>query len=451
MHTPFARRAGVLLACLFSFLLSGCQAPTSAAMAAQASADEGSVSTELYVCPMHPHIQQHGPGTCPICSMQLVRRTLDPAAAQAGNVAVRSDLQQSLGVRIGTATREDIRPRLRVPARVVADASQRVRIGVRVDGWVERLHVRAETDPVEAGQVVAEVYAPALIQAQNELFLSDQARQPAIERLRQLGIAQADIDRVLHAGKAQRRLPIRAPQSGVVRRLGVLEGDRITTAMVLLEIEGVDQVWAEVGLTTAQRLQLGDAVSGRFSLPGAPERIWRGKASYLSPLADPVTQRMTLRIPLPNRKGLLPVGGWLDGLLLGETREKVLLVPAEAVLRRADEARIVLALDEDRFVPQPVRLGEHYGDRIEILSGLSAGARIVLSGQFLLDSEADLRSGLPAATHQHGESEAAAPPAGDAGKADGHDHGAHDRGADGGEAGVKGHDDPADHGSHGHD
>lgn len=453
------RRVAWLLVALFSVLLLGCNrsapAPEAAVTAPPTVAAEvtpPAATATIYTCPMHPHIQQHGPGQCPICGMNLEKREV-PTATPGGDapapnnaegtpptgsaddrrvlyyydpmrpdvhfdaagkspfmdmqlvpkyaedapgsagVAVSAAVIQSLGIRTATPVRRDVRPRIRVPARVVADARGQARLQARVDGWIERLVVRAAGQTVAAGSVVAEIYAPELVAAQEELLLGADTAGPARERLRRFGIADADIDAVRRAGKAARRLPLRAPVSGVVTELGVREGSRVTPDTLIIDVAGRNAVWIEAQLFPAQRRLLGRSFTAHFNLPGAPDEHWQSDAGSVVPVVDATTQTLAVRFPI-NAGAELPLGTVLDAEIEGEARSGVLLVPVAAVIRTAQGDRVLLERSEGRFVPTSVTLGPRYGDEVEIRDGLGLGDRIVTSGQFLLDAEASLQGGL---------------------------------------------------------
>lgn len=361
----------------------------------------------LYVCPMHPHVQQPEPGQCPICGMHLVPRSVEPepeSAAPAAAVTVPAALQQSLGIRMVKPVRETVRPSVRVPARVLADADRQVRVTARVEGWVEHLQVRAVGQRIVAGAVIAEVYAPELVETQQELLLSPETTAAAAERLRRLGIAERDITALRESGKAQRRLPLRSPVAGVVTRLPLREGARIGPETVLLELAPQDSVWIEAQVLPAQLAQLGRVQGAHLSQPGVAAAQWHLGAGEPVPIVDATTQAMPVRFALA-AEGAPPLGSWLDAELLGPNRDGVLLLPAEAVIRTPEGDRVVVRESETRFAVRSVRLGQRYGARVEVVDGLRGDESVVASGQFLLDGEASLRAGL-----QRLQGEAAADP-----------------------------------------
>ena len=410
------------------------------------------VTDALYVCPMHPHIKEHGPGKCPICGMDLVKKMVatspaepssdtkkkddaskpdaastkkilyyyDPmrpeehfdkpgpspfmdmplvpkyAEASIGSgegVAVSAAIIQSLGIRTANPVRRDVRQSIRVPARVVADARGQARLQARVSGWIERLHVRAVGQQISTGTVIAEIYSPELIQAQEEMLLGAETAGPAAERLRRFGIADGDIQAVRRAGKASRRLPIRATVGGVVTELGVREGSSVTPDTIIIDLSARNAVWIEAQLFPAQRLGLGNAMRARFTLPGLPGREWLSEVGTVVPVVDPVTQTLAIRFSINNNDDL-PLGTVLDGEIEGATRSDILLLPASAVIRTAQGDRVMVQRDKNRFIANPVKIGQRYGDEIEIVEGIVVSDRVVTSGQFLLDAEANLQSGF---------------------------------------------------------
>ena len=343
--------------------------------------------------PMRPEVHFDAPGRSPFMDMDLVPMVAD-AGAPAQGIAVSPAVQQTLGVRLGQVERDSVRPRIRASAQVRADPDSRWMLLSRAEGWVERLHVHEVGEPVEAGQILAEIYSPVLVQAQEEMLLSDAAAPGAIERLRRLGIAQSDIDAVRAAGVSKRRLPLRAAVSGSVAAITIHHGGRATPDKPLVEVVARDRVWADARLFPGQAEWLGEPIDARFELPGQPGSEWLGEAGFLYPQADPVSQTQAVRFVLREATRRLPPGAWLNATLSGAVRHAVLLVPAEAVIRTGAGARVVRLNDAGNFESVDVGLGARYDDRIEVRAGLDEGDRIVISGQFLLDSEAELRSGM---------------------------------------------------------
>ena len=409
MTTPSAFAALRPLPALLIAIVSGCilltacnrQEPAADTRGAEPAASADATRSDeqqtvlYYYDPMRPEVHFDKPGKSPFMDMELVPKYAATEAAKGTGtgVAVSATIVQNLGIRTANPTRGDVRPSVRVPARVVADARGQARLQSRVTGWVERLMVRAVGQSVSAGSVVAEIYSPELVQAQEELLLGAETAGPATERLRRFGIADRDIQAIRRTGKTSRRLPLRAPVSGVVTELGVREGSSISPETLIVDLSARSAVWIEAQLFPAQLASLGNSYSARFTLPGIPDREWRSDNGTLVAIADPVTQTLAVRFPIADAGGLV-LGSVLDAEIEGAQRDGVLLVPAAAVIRTAQGDRVVMEHGKNNFMPMPVKLGEQYGDLVEVTQGLSETDRIVVSGQFLLDAEASQQSGL---------------------------------------------------------
>lgn len=369
-------------------------APASAASSPGSKSEPSAAAGKrilYYYDPMKPDVHFEHPGKSPFMDMDLLPKYAEDE--KPAGVAVNAEVIQSLGIRTAHPVRQDVRPSVRVPARVVADATGQARLQSRVSGWIERLHVRAPGQSVTAGEVVAEIYSPELVQAQDEMLLGADTAGPAAERLRRLGIADVDIQAIRRAGKSARHLPLRAPVSGVVTELGVREGSSVTPDTLIVDLSSRNAVWIEAQLFPAQQLSLGETLSARFVLPGMPDRDWRSTVGHVVPVADPATQTVAVRFPIGNRDGL-PLGTVLDAEIEGAVHANVLLVPASAVIRTAQGDRVMVERDGNRFAAVPVRLGQRYGQQLEILDGLDVTDAVVTSGQFLLDAEANLDAGV---------------------------------------------------------
>lgn len=393
-----------------ALVLVGCN-DKAASSSDQASAGTASASAAAaeprvlyYYDPMRPEVHFDKPGRSPYMEMDLVPKLATEAMGD--GVAVSAEVVQSLGIRTASPVRQDVRPMIRVPARVVADARGQARLQSRVSGFIERLLVRSVGQQVTAGSVVAEIYSPELVQAQEELLLGADTAGPAAERLRRFGIADGDIQAIRRAGKASRRLPLRAPVSGLVTELGVREGSSISPDSLILDLSPRSAVWIEAALFPAQKLVLGDSFHARFSIPGLSGREWRSDSGSLVPVVDATTQTLALRFPI-NDAADLPLGTVLDAQIEGATHAGLLLIPASAAIRTARGDRVLMEHGKNRFAPMAVKLGDRYGEQIEVLEGLSVSDRIVVSGQFLLDAEASLQAGMG----RMGEADADAPAA----------------------------------------
>ena len=356
----------------------------------------------VYVCPMHPQIRSDAPGSCPICGMDLVARQADARRDAAPVVEVDGDLRQALGLRSAPVERRAMSPRVRAPAEVTVDQDRIRHVHARVAGWVEVLHVHALGETVRAGQVLMELYAPELVAAQEDYLIAlrsggvgSRAQRAAATRLRVLGVEDSFIDELAKRGSSLQRVPVRAPADGVVTMLDVRHGMYVTPSTIMLEIANLDSVWVRVDVFPEELERLGEGtIYAALRLVGVPDRLWRGEVGYVYPSLDATARTVQLRVPVPNRRGVLRIGQLMQASLRGEDREPTLAVPSEAVIRTADGERVILDLGEGRFRPQAVHAGLRADGYTEILHGLDEGQQVVVSAQFLIDSEAALRAGL---------------------------------------------------------
>ncbi|MDW8479294.1 MAG: efflux RND transporter periplasmic adaptor subunit [Xanthomonadales bacterium] len=376
-------------------------APADAERAGDAVSPPAARPAAVYVCPMHPEIRRPEPGRCPLCGMALVRREEAEPRAATPAIVLDGRMIQALAVRTEAVRRRPLAARVRAPARVGLAEDRIVHLHTRAEGWVERLAVPAVGTRVAAGELLFELYAPALVAAQEDYLLAlrqsgkgSRAERAAAERLLRLGMEEALIDRIAAAGSSLRAVPVRAPRAGVVTALGLRQGMFLDVASVAMEIAALDELWIEVELTAEELGILGDGrLEARFRHPGRPGRRWRASDPERLPMLAEATRNHRLRYRLPNPRGLLAPGELLEAELRGEAAER-LAVPVEAVLRLPEGARVVLAEGSGRFRPVPVRLGGRYGRFLEIREGLTEGQAVVVNAQFLLDAEAALRAGL---------------------------------------------------------
>ena len=352
--------------------------------------------------PMHPQQKFDKPGKSPFMDMQLVPVYADEEKSGEGGVAVSAQVQQSLGVRLAPAESADLGQETRAAGYVQADERRMARAEVRTTGWVERLHVRAVNEPVREGQVLAEIYSPELLAAQEEYLLTRRmARtdpgdaalaQSARRRLELLGMGEASIARLDAEGAAQRRVPLLAPISGVVSELGVREGTMVQAGAAAFTVTDLSSVWVSIEVPEAQGALLRQGARASAIVRTLPGKPIEGRVDYVYPEVNAQTRTLRARIALPNPGQLLKPGMFADVILSSATR-KALTVPTEAVIRTGTRSVVIVA-ESGRFRPVQVKVGAEARGRSEILDGLKAGEQVVVSGQFLIDSEAGLRGAL---------------------------------------------------------
>jgi membrane fusion protein, copper/silver efflux system len=359
--------------------------------------------------PMVPGPRFDKPGKSPFMDMQLVPVYADSDPGASG-VKVSPSMQQNLGIRYAVVRRAEASTSFDAIGAVQFDERLNVAVQTRVAGYVERLAVRAPMERVRKGQALATLFAPDWLGPQNELLALKRAGvapelvAAARERMRAMSIPAELIRRSEETGTAQARFTLSAPAGGVVAELGVREGIAVTPGMTLFRIAGLEKVWAvaEVPEAQAVRLKLGQKVKAVLQADAA--QAFDGELKEILPELDANTRTLKARFEVDNEDGKLTPGMLLRLQVAGPTSSR-LVVPAEAVIRTGKRAVVIVRKDDGAFDPRELALGLDLGDDIEVVQGLNEGDQVVASGQFLIDSEARLRSVLGSM------SAAAAPPA----------------------------------------
>ncbi|MEJ7808605.1 MAG: efflux RND transporter periplasmic adaptor subunit [Telluria sp.] len=351
--------------------------------------------------PMVPGQRFDKPGKSPFMDMQLVPVYGDED--DAGTVAVSPRMQQSLGMRTGTVTRVRLGMALAAVGSVAYNEREVALIQARSAGYVERLHVRAPLEPVRKGQPLLELFIPDWIAAQEEYLATrripgaatDGLLSAAKQRMLLAGMDAGLVRLVETSGKVQPRVTIRSPIGGVVAELLVREGMTVSPGMPLFRVNGVASVWvnAEVPEAAAALVRPGAAVEART--PAFAGKVFTGKVSALLPEVSPTTRTLKARIELANPGGELVPGMFANVTFTQPGGGEVLLVPSEAVIKTGRRSVVMVALGGGRFGAAEVETGAESNEHTEIRKGLEEGQNVVLSGQFLIDSEASLRGAAP--------------------------------------------------------
>lgn len=347
--------------------------------------------------PMVPGRRFDAPGQSPFMDMQLV--PVYEGAADDGGITVSPRMQQSLGIRTAEVRRETMTVRLEAVGAVAFNERDRVFAEARATAYVEALHARATLDPVRRGQPLAELYVPEWVAAQEEFFavrrmrgtgseaLVDAARQ----RLRQVGMNEDQIRNVENRGAVEARITVVAPIDGVVAELAAREGMTVMAGETLFRINGLSTVWvnAAVPESRAPLLRPGAPSTARsLALPGVE---LAGTVQAILPEIDPVTRTITARIEIENPDRVLAPGMFVDVTIATAERE-ALVAPSEAVIRTGTRTVVIVGDGSGGFRPVDVEIGAESDGSTEITRGLEEGQSVVVSGQFLLDSEASLRA-----------------------------------------------------------
>lgn len=373
---------------------NGSSAGTGAGEVVDGVTQDGSGRQILYwYDPMLPMERYPGPGKSSM-NMELIPKYADEAST--GGVKISPAMAQSLGVRIGQAQVRDFSQTVQAVGRVEVDERRIVEVQTLTPGYVEQLAVRAVGEPVRAGSRIAAVYSPELLTAQAEYVtllksgavVSRSLRNAAESRLRLLGLSSAAIRRLERGGAPQRTYSVSAPTGGVVTAINTRPGGRVELGQSIVTLADLSQVWAiaEVPEAALGEIRIGQPVEVTF--PAYPGEVRKGRIDYIYPTLDTEARTARVRITLAN-PGLRLKIGMLANMTIQGTGGMTLVVPTEAVIATGRRS-VVITRRDGAFVPVEVRTGRVANGFTQVLEGLEPGADVVLSGQFLIDSEASL-------------------------------------------------------------
>ncbi len=354
-------------------------------------------------------------------------------ATSNGTVELSADQIRQFGVTFGTAEIRQLVAETRTTGVVTLDETRIAQVSPKIGGFIERLYVNATGQPVSRGQPLLELYSADLLAAQQELLLSGQLQRdmgrssvPGVpggsidlvaasrRRLQLLDISSAQIDEVLRTGRVRRTLTLYAPVSGIVTEKKALQGQAITAGEALFTIADLSGVWIDVQLREADAAAVRVGTGADIQVAGLPQRTLTGTVAYVYPTLDSMSRAIRARVSVANPGGALKPGMYAT-VRLTTPSQSVLSVPSTAVLQTGERNVVFMDMGKGALMPMDVRIGRVTGEYTEILSGLNAGARIVTSAQFLLDSESNLGEVMKSMLGQGGASAQGATGGGDMG------------------------------------
>ena len=356
----------------------------------------GQSESTQYICPMHPQIVRDGPARCPICGMNLVPRRQDDSAA--ATVRIHPAIQQAMNLRTSPVQRGRLQQPISALGSIQVAQSSLMRLTPRTEGWIGEVGVHSVGERVQQGQRLFTLYSRELINVQDE-FLQAQASgnrariDASRQRLEVLGVQSAVIERIRERNSALTWVPWYAERGGYVAELTIRPGSFVMPGLDLIEIGELSQVWLMAEVAGLHRQDLAPGQHAQARLAHLPGQALQGRVELIYPELDPVTRTARARIVLDNPNGALRLGDWAHVQIDGPAREAVLYIPTEALIRTGTEERVVIQDDRQTFSVRQVHAGIESGEFTEILHGLEVGESVVVSGQFLIDSEASIRSG----------------------------------------------------------
>lgn len=347
-----------------------------------------------WVAPMDPNFRRNEPGKSPM-GMDLKPVYADGVGAKPGVVSIDPTVLNNLGVRTAAAERGTLPRRVETVGYIGFDEDTLQHVHTRVDGWIEKLATKATGDPVKKGQLLFELYSPTLVNAQQEYLAALQSnntvlRSASRDRLIALGVTAGEIEQLDRNRRAMQRVRIYAQADGVIAHLGVREGIFVTPSTEVMSVARLDRVWVLAEVFERQSAWVQPGQQATVELDYLPGKTLRGKVDYVYPELDPKTRTLKVRLRFDNEGETLRPNMFARVAIDGTAIDNIVHVPREAVIRGGSSSRVVVALGDGRFESREVLLGIESGKRVAIRGGLSEGELVVISAQFLIDSESNI-------------------------------------------------------------
>ena len=352
-----------------------------------------------YICPMHADIITDDPdATCPICGMDLV---VLENLGDADVVELSPTIMNVLGVRTKKVKRRTIYRRIDSVGYVTYDEKKIRRVSLRTEGWIEKLNVKTVGERVEHGDLLFQVYSPKLVNAQEEYLQAleqsngdENLMTASRERLRALGISHLQIEHLKESKIVDQLISIYAPQDGVVIDLNIREGAFVPPSTSVVSLVDLSSVWLMADIFESQIDWVKEGQTAEAKLSFMPDKIWEGTVEYVYPTVDQKTRSVKARLRFDNVDELLKPNMYASVTIFARPKRKVLTIPREALIRTGSQERVIVAQGEGRFKPAIVHVGIETDSKVEIIGGLEEGQEVVVSSQFLIDSESSMRAAL---------------------------------------------------------
>ena len=366
----------------------------------QAKAAQTSKAITKWTCPMHPHYIADDAGSCPICGMDLVKINAEAKQDETSNenekpiITIAPETIQNMGVRLAKVETSEFGKNIRSFGIVEENERLQSEISARVEGWIEKLNITAVGDEVKSGDILFEMFSPELVVSQRDFLIalkqSKSAQNNIKKRLLSFGVQQQALNLITKEKEVRQNLPFFATQKGTISELNVTPGTYVQKGMTIAKIQDYSEVWVIVNVSEKDMGFMSKGTKTTIHFPNLPGKTIKSTVDYIYPNVDERTRTGRVRLVINNKEGKLRPGTYADVVFETEISER-LSIPSEAILKNQDGNFVVVALGSGKFQSKRIELGLVSGGRAEIKSGLKENEKIVISSQFMIDSESALR------------------------------------------------------------
>ncbi|UYM54411.1 efflux RND transporter periplasmic adaptor subunit [Leclercia adecarboxylata] len=351
--------------------------------------------------PMYPNTRFDKPGKSPFMDMDLVAKYADEEGGETPAPGIRIDpaQTQNLGVKVESVRQGPLQYQRTFPANVSYNEYQFAILQARSAGFIEKVYPLTVGDKVRKGMPLVDMTIPDWVEAQSEYLLLQETggtgtqTEGILERLRLAGMPDEAVRRLISSRKIQTRFTLKAPIDGVITAFDLRSGMNIAKDNVVAKIQGMDPVWITASVPESIAWLINDTSQFTFSVPAWPDKTLSVKKWSLLPSVDAATRTLQLRLEVDNPDETLKPGmnAWLK---LNSQSQPMLLIPSTALIDSGDEQRVITVNSEGRFVPKLVEVFHESQGITAIRTGLTEGEKVVSSGLFLIDSEANITGAL---------------------------------------------------------
>lgn len=361
-------------------------------------------SGAFYTCSMDPQVMENKPGKCPICKMQLTKVT---SQNEISNTLKLSDTQLKLGnIKVGELKKEKLSEEIVINAKVVTDETKSSTISAKIMGRVDNLYFKTVGEYIKKGELIYTLYSEDLSATQKDLLVAKermiQIKDNSIDykqiylttknKLLFWGLSEKQITEIEKSGEVPLLTSFYSQTDGYITEIGIQEGDYLMQGQMIYKLNDLSTIWVEAQAFTneATLFKIGQDV--KISFESIPDKVFNSTISFISPELTKNSQINTIRIELQNKNNAFHPG-MIASVAVKGLQKYTLTLPLDAVLQESKGSTVWIQNNDGTFENRMVIIGIQNSKKIEIVSGITEGQKVVMSGAYLLNSEFRLKKG----------------------------------------------------------